>query len=234
MNDIDAIPSSDKAQCSQNPTADTHGYFVPAILVSVIGIIVFATLFEPGISQPVADVTPYDVSGKNALNANNNNSPSSAIALATQADVSGTRSTASDHAAVTSKDRAPEPAAEQATAQITGIETVAANKVADYRRSNHLAGVDAPLIPSGLTANRLQMHHEIIQARRRAYQNTVQMHQQHLRKLRAYRAEVLRRIEHDRRDRYRRMQGISVEREPSRRNAFSLRTRRPAYRPTMC
>jgi len=191
--------------CLKNKTDDlnlnsnAHDYFVPVIMVIVLGIIIYATFFDKESSMLAANKMPPDQNTRGGSDQ--------------QTEITNVESNVS----------APESAHDDIPTATTLSETDASSSVrskaisADNQaiysdRQDNDAYPYAPTTPYSMHP----YNNEIMQARRKAYEQAVQAQNEHMQTMHAYRAAVLKRIQRNRADLYNRRQELGQEKQQRR------------------
>jgi len=230
-----SINSAQTAPClkkeSDNPGQNTHAYFIPLVMVTVISIIIVATFYSNEFNNLIAGVESPDhgdeltspvqeklLIRKSAIDkfadtaATNANTASAAVDnAADEAATTVVETAASASSFIPAKIPSSETSAVTAlspgTATLASLDKQVPSSDSQYRNASPYV----PPITYGSPAEHQNAYNEMMQQRRRSYEGAVQARREHLIKMHEYRTAVQKRIHQDRQDMYKRKQLIEQE-----------------------
>ena len=232
-NSINTTPDPNKQ--SENPDENTHGYFIPLVMVIVLGVIIVATFYSKEFNNLVSDVASTDQADE--LNSDTNGKPLASLASLDASTDTADSSVATEAAVVanasnevTTRVIEPVVSGSASTTQATSSAVAVAGnnvnlqpyKVASQeyqapftaRQDNHAPYT--PPMPYGIPERLQQDHSGAMEERRRAYENATQARREHMVKMHEYRAAVHKRIKQDRQDMYKRRHETEQQRQRKR------------------
>jgi len=219
----------------------THGYFIPVVMLLVLGVIIVATFYSKEFNTLVASMMPADEGAQLTTNvkekfyAKSNTVPASVNTGTTTgtdktSETSGHPVNITDSAlsATTSAGSAGTSAVEQAAEKDTSAApeslATAQNQPAYPAYMNPYAP-PLPYAPPPVTyamPGEWNAYNELMEQRRMAYEEAQREHQK---RMHEYRAAVMKRIEQDRQEMYRHMQELAQQSQ-RRRDEFMNRLER--------
>lgn len=207
----------------------THGYFIPVIMVLVLGVIIIATFYSKEFNSLVASIMPADdgsqltASVKEKFYAKTNAVPASENTGTTTTGADNTSETSahpvnvtdSALSATTSAGSAGASATEQTTEKgspaapesLTAVQNQPAYPAYMNRYAPALPYAPPPPVTYAMPGE-WNAHNELMEQRRQAYE---QAQREHQKRLHEYRAAVMKRIEQDRQDMFRHMQELAQQ-----------------------
>lgn len=213
MNAADSSPSFDSNNLTQHGVGNTppangyngetavnhnkHGYFVPVIIVIVFGITVVATFFDARIDQHTVHARAVKQNHTNTADATDKSSAAgpesnTKINQHSTAVTDDTGAAAGFVSSATIRPPAPGKSSSQAAA-------VHLSRVHHTGKMAYYAYTSPPPATFGRSAVHPDYYKVMIAARRRAYEDSLQMQRDRLYRLHEYPAAIPRRIEHPRR-----------------------------------
>ena len=218
-NSINTTPDPNKQ--NENPDENTYGYFIPLVMGIVLGVIIVATFYSKEFNDLITSVASTDQADEISSDAHGK-----LVASSTSIDTSddtADSSVISKVAAVAKASnevttRVIEPAGDGSTSTTPGTSSavaIAGNNVnhqpyivasQEYQapfstRQDNYAPY-APPMPYGIPERLQQEHSNIMEERRRAYEEATQARREYVVKMHEYRVAVQKRIEQDRQDMY--------------------------------
>ena len=228
--DSNNIMAPDLNMQTDNASEHTHGYFVPVVMMIVLGIIVVATFYSTEFNSLIAGVASPDrdndrtkaeqrliarmaTEGESEDAAESSAITETAVAnSASSEDVTKISGTAAPDSTLTTPDTSLfEPAS--ADASSAEFRTAAAQDKPVSYTGKQLRGASpyAPPMPYDMPENYRQYYNEIMELRRRTHAQAMQARRAHMKKMHEYRTVVRKRIKQDRLDRYLRVHEIAQE-----------------------
>ena len=216
---------------SGHSSETTHGYFIPVVMLIVLGVIIVSTFYSKEFNDLIAGATPPDQTDELALEVTQHSlAGTQAIDQAENKAKSNTNTVAAavteaSHQVATSAVEAAVADSTLTTADTPTSETtdepvltdelnslVSMQDKASYSERNNRAYYPyAPPISYAMPQQRQRSYNEMMEQRRSLYEEAMQERREHRTKMREYRAEVNKRIEQDRMDMHKRMQEIEQE-----------------------
>ena len=184
---------------SINPNTNTHGYFVPVVMLIVLAVIIISTFYSKEFNGLIATVM---TSGQNSELASSLNEQAIATTDAIDNAVVNTQADTVNQGIVMNNTAAElnHPAVLDHQEALTGP---------------HIAHVHpytyAPAVPYAAPGMGQNIHNAMMQQRRQAYEQARQERREHLTKMHEYRAIVQQRIEQDRKDMYQRLDQVEQQ-----------------------
>lgn len=228
MSEINSTPSSDnikQADNTNNNTAPdmnkqtdianeiTHGYFIPVVMMIVLGVVIVATFYSKEFNSLLASAASPDPDDSHtkvkqqllARTVTSDNSEETAkSSVIIEAAASGSTLTTTDT-----------PSSEPVPANTSSAEfRIAAaqdDPVSYTDTQNRVASPHAVPMPYDMPEHYQQFRNELMEHRRRAHEQAVQARREHMKKMHEYRTAVRERIKQDRLDRFVRVQEIGQE-----------------------
>jgi len=212
MNAADSSPSFDSNNLTQHGVGNTppanshngvmaanqnkHDYFVPVIIVIVFGITVVATFFDARIDKHTVNARAVEQNHTNTADATDKSSAASSesntkINQNSTAVTDDTGAAAGFVSSATIKPPPPGKSSSQAAAAHL-------SRVHHTGTTVYYAYTSPPPAAFGRSAVHPDYYEVMIAARRRAYEDSLQMHRDRLYRLHEYPAAIPRRIEHPR------------------------------------
>ena len=222
-------PKTHKKTNNSNET--THSYFIPAVMLIVLCVIIVSTFYSKEFNNLIAGATPPDqadelasevtqhsLAGTQAIDkpedmakSNTNTETAPVTEVSHEAATTVVETAVPDSTLTIAVIASSETAAEQAlTPELNSLASM--EDEASYSdRKNRDPYPYAPSMSYGMPQQQQKTNNELMEQRRRLYEEAMQERRDHRMKMREYRAEVLKRIEQDRLDMYKRMQEIEQE-----------------------
>jgi hypothetical protein len=216
---------------SDNSKQSAHSYFIPVVILIVLGITIVSTFYSKEFHNLIAGAAPPDQAdeidaevtqhplaktqaiddAEDKAKPDTNTEPTPVTEASQEAATAAVESAAADSTLTTADTPAPEKTAEQVlTDELNSL--VSIKDEASYSDRNHRAPYpSAPPMNYGMSQQHQSSYNEMMEQRRRLYEEAMQERRQHRMKMREYRAEVNKRIEQDRLDMHKRMQEIQQE-----------------------
>ena len=208
MSERDSTPSSDN-----NNDSNTHEYFVPIVMLIVLSIVIVATFYDKELDnlfasnqagddtmailkQPAVKPKTLDASdiaaGPTATAEKSNDDTAAPVVVAHASDPA---------------DTIPPPSSLTAYNNDAGSDKTrivhSTNEQAAYTDINDpFLPADTPTTRHASSAGHRQAYNQMMDERRRLYEDAIQSRRAHMVKMREYRTEVMKRIEQDRKDLY--------------------------------
>jgi hypothetical protein len=203
-----------------NSDENTYSYFIPAVMLIVLGVIVVATFYSKEFNGLVASVIPAFQQEQFSADAKDRN-----VSIRESETTGTTGITASAENAVTAADSAEFATASNATGSVQVPETTSPasqrnlvsmqNRPAYPAHMNYASPYTRPPAPHAMQGE-WNAYNEMMEQRRRAYDEAMQARQQHLKRMHEYQAAVMNRITQDREEMYRHMQQLAQESQKKR------------------
>jgi len=236
MNEHDSNPSSDHTgdtapkphSATKNSNESTHSYFIPVVLLIVLCVIIVSTFYSEEFNnliagatshdqadEPVSYVTEQTLASSKAIDKPEDNAKSnintvtaSVTEVPQEAANAVIETTVPDStfttAATASSDTAVKQALNPESENLVSME----DEVSYPDRKIHDPYPYAPPTSYGLPRQQQTAYNEMMEQRRRSHEEAMQARREHMIRMHEYRAAVLKRIEQDRLDMYKRMQEI--------------------------
>ena len=236
MNERDSNPSSDdtgdtstkphKATKISNET--THSYFIPVVMLIVLCVIIVSTFYSKEFNNLIAgakspdqadelasDVTEQTQTSSKTIDKpeddakSNMNTETASVTGAPREATTAVIETTAPESTFTTADTAPSDttATQALTSEINSLVSMKDEVSSPYRK-NHAPYPYEPPTSHGMTQHHQRAYNEMRGQRRRSHEEAMQAHREHMIKMHEYRAAVLKRIEQDRLDMYKRIREI--------------------------
>lgn len=249
MSEGDSIPSSDNNTSTANNTIDpantapsltkesdhpeinTHGFFIPLVVIIVLGVSIVATFYSKEFNNLItaealtdpgyelnSDAKGTLLAGSGSpdasvdVSASNITTESAVVADGSNEDAASRSESAVS--ATTSPMAGPPSTVTVAVDSFSSQPYKGAsqdNQTAFSARQEDYVHPSAAPLPYAMPERFRQDYNEMMEQRRRAHEQSMQARREHMIKMHEYRAAVLKRIEQDRQYMYKRMQVIEQE-----------------------
>lgn len=216
-----SLPCQKNRSGESHQDSNKHSYFVPVMLMIVLGIIVISTFFDKEFSSPVATQIPQGQ--HNSATSNHTQTLDPGGDTGDQAEISAPAST-HDGISATASASVVDNASPKTTSTIT--------RATYATRQTNFAFPYMPQIPHATATDRIHSHYKMMQARRKAYEQATQAKIEHRHKMREYRLIVMKRIQLDRKDLHRRRHSASQHRHDDAFNSVDQIQDSIPYHPT--
>ncbi len=224
-NNINTAPAINKQ--TDDPDSNTHAYFIPIVVLIVLGVIIVSTFYSKEFNnliagsaphdqaeEPASEVTAHSLTNTQALDkpedkaeSNSNTETLSVTKVSDEVPTSIVETAVADSTLTTADSPSSETAAERALAP--GLNNhVSMEDGSSYPDiTNRDPYPYAPPMSYGMPQQQ-KAYNEMMEQRRSSYEEAMQARRDHMLKMHEYRAAVLKRIEQDRLDMHKRMQEI--------------------------
>jgi len=228
INPANTAPSLTKE--SDSPDINTHGYFIPLVVMIVLGVSIVAAFYSKEFNTLIAGVAPSDrehghVNVKQKLLATTGTSDESEdrtksgvitgaaiVANASDEKTANITEAAVDDSTLTTTDTtSSETVATNASSAEFRIVAAQDKPASHTDKQNRGTYPHEPPMGYWMPREHQQAYNNMMEQRRRSYEEAMQARREHMIKMHEYRTAVLMRIEQDRQHMYKRMQDIEHE-----------------------
>lgn len=189
-----------KKKTDDKPTeASSHGYFIPAVITLVLGVIIVTAFFNDSVSNMMAgfdSAAPVEESAADAAS-----------------DQAGPAISPTNEGITVTSDQPGEMNTTIASAKSgnTAQKVVSPALAGNIYNRYGFGYPGYPRTPYAMPESHEKAYREMLQRRRQAYEEAMQKRHEHLQQMHKYRTAVFKRIDKDREDLYKRMYELDLE-----------------------